>query len=96
MSVVNNGQGVQRALELLRRGRPYRLVAYLAARPGGTLTGEIAQACACSNVSDAAISAREVLEPLGMTIIGEMPNPPTRNRFGEVSLQYRWRLARLP
>lgn len=94
MSILDDPLRFQSVLNRLR-GRPRRLVEYLAAWPGGALTGEIAQACAFNNVSDAAIAARRFLEPEGFTIDGGLPSPPSRNRFGEVSFQYHWRIVRL-
>lgn len=94
MSLADDSQRFQRAVSRLR-GRPRRLVDYLAKRPGGAMTSEIARECACQNVSDAAAKACRALEPAGYTIENALPQPPTRNRYGEVSQQHRWRLTRL-
>lgn len=94
MSIRTEGDAVQHAASSLG-GRARRLVEYLAHHPDA-LTAEIARDCACGNVSDAASRANLILETLGFAIVGKLPTPPTKNRFGQVSMQNRWRIEPLP
>jgi len=77
-------------------GQPLRLVQYLATHRRGALTRELAAAIACSNISDAASRANREIEHLGLRVVACLPEPLTKNRFGEPSMQHRWSLERLP
>ena len=77
------------------RGQPRRLVEYLTDRPKGVLTGELAAAVACSNISSAACRANGELVPMGYRIVCRLPQPLSQNRFGERSLAHIWTLERV-
>lgn len=59
------------------------------------LAHEIARDCAIGNISDTASRLRPILERHGWTIVALAPNPPVRNRFGQISRENEWRLVRL-
>lgn len=71
-----------------------RMAQYLAARQN-VLTGELAAAIACANLSAAAAKVRPHLEAMGWTITATPPAKRTRNRFGEISQANVWRLVPL-
>lgn len=72
-----------------------RMAQYLAPRQQGVLTGELAAAIACANLSAAAAKVRPHLERLGWTIICSPPPRRSVNRFGEISQANIWRLVPL-
>lgn len=76
-------------------GQPLRLVEYLAAH-GSVLTGELAAAIACGNISQAAARANQELERYGLRVVARLPDPLATNRFGEPSMAHMWSIERLP
>tara|TARA_R110002124_G_scaffold85904_1_gene222517 strand:+ start:975 stop:1289 length:315 start_codon:yes stop_codon:yes gene_type:complete len=72
-----------------------RMAQYLAPRQQGVLTGELAAAIACGNLSAAAAKVRPHPEALGWTITCAPPPRRSLNRFGEVSQANLWRLSPL-
>lgn len=74
--------------------RAHRVLDYLLVNDVA-LTPEISRDCAVGNVSDAACLLRPVLYPLGWTIAANLPDPPLRNRYGEITRVHEWRLVPL-
>lgn len=72
-----------------------RLVEYLDDCKQPVLTGRVAAAIACSNISQAANRANTELEPLGYRIVARLPKPLSLNRFGDKSLAHLWAIERV-